>query len=104
MRAVWRDESQIVFVDFAASSTAIIEGDRPAGASALTGGLRGELPGRSACGHGVASPFGSLCFVVSLVVEDFTERHTVVLDLLVVLDRHLCGLTTTASDGLYNFP
>ena len=64
--------------------------DSAAGASALKRG-RGELPGRSACGHGVASPCGNLWSVSINIVEVVLCDITVVLDLLVVFDRHLYG-------------
>ena len=74
-----------------------------AGATALsTGGVRRELPGRSARGHGVASPCGSL-FNVSArqfglaIIGMFP---TVVLDLLVVLDRHFGGIGSNSRAGL----
>ena len=55
--------------------------------------VRGELPGRSAREHGVANPCGNL-FTVSCVATRngaVAVSHTVVLDLLVVLDRHVGG-------------
>jgi hypothetical protein len=54
-------------------------------------GMRGELPGQSALGHGVASPCGSLRDVsrasTGLGMCEWVICLTVVLDLLVVLDR-----------------
>ena len=70
------------------------------GATALsTAGARGELPGRSARGHGVASPCGSLGGVSECLkgiwICELVFGRTVVLDLLVVLDRlHQCISTS----------
>lgn len=67
------------------------------GATALRA-VRGDLPGQSALGPGVASPCGSLRGVSSdmlrrSIMRSFVSALTVVLDLLVVLDRLGCRIS-----------
>lgn len=65
-----------------------------AGATALRG-VRGDLPGRSARGHGAASPCGNLSTQSATQCTGGSDgggpSHTVVLNLLIVLDRHVGG-------------
>ena len=54
--------------------------------------MRGDLPGRSARGHGAASPCGSLrCESAEIIHLRGVYGCTVVGQLLVVLERHLGG-------------
>lgn len=73
---------------FRARTKVLVTVLQDAGATALRG-VRGDLPGRSERARGAANPCGNLPRVSMRRPRVSREsRHTVVLNLLIVLDRH----------------